>query len=286
MNIFVRFFLIPFYKVTPLKVLYFTSSLLFWIVYYLIGYRKKVVYHNLKNSFPEKNHKEIIRIQKKFFKYFIDIFFVEIFKFFTLDKHQLDKIVQYKNPEEVHKHLRQNKNIMILLGHYGNWEVGMTMPKILDVDISAVYNPLTNEAIDAFIKNKRERFGIMTFQMKETFRYMKSKQHIQNVFIFLADQSPHRDSIKHYIHFLNQDTPVFIGPEKLSKLYDQIVIYAEITRFKRGKYELTFKTICERPKETKELEITKKYFALLEESIKKQPEYWLWSHKRWKHVGN
>ena len=251
-------------------------------MYHVFKYRKKVVFENLKNSFPEKSDKEIEGIARKFFRNLTDVM-IETVKEFSISDKAIKKRFKFVNTEEFQKHYDNGKSVMMLMGHYTNWEYGVTAPLWVPQECWAVYGKMENPVMDKYIVRTREKFGMTLYPMEETYNVMLNHKQGDKLYMFMADQSPHHAKIKYWIPFLNQETPVHIGAEKLSKMLDLAVVFIDIQRVKRGYYEITAQTLFDNPKETAEHEITDKYFEILESIIKKKPENWLWSHKRWKY---
>jgi len=266
----------------PHWVLYRLSDFNFFFIYYVFGYRKKVVYENLKNSFPEKSHEELKEIEKKFFHHLTDVI-METVKEFSISERAIKKRFKFVNPEVFQQHYDNGKSVMMTMGHYGNWEYGVTTPLWVPQECWAVYGKIENPVFDKYLVRTRERFGFTLFPMEETYNVMLEHKQGDKLYMFMADQSPHHAKIKYWLPFLNQETPVHKGAEKLSKMMDLAVVFIDIQKVKRGYYEITAHTLFDNPKETAENEITDKYFEILEKVIQKNPEYWLWSHKRWKY---
>ena len=266
----------------PHFILYRISDLMYFLLYDLLKYRLDVIYENLKNSFPEKSHEEIIRIQKEFYKNLMDIM-VETVKEFTLSKRQVRKRFKFTNPELFQQHYDKGKSVMMLMGHYNNWEYAVSTPLWVPQECWAVYGKLANPVMDKYLVRTREKYGFTLFPMERTYDVMLNHEQGDKLYMFMADQSPHHGSIKYWLQFLNQETGVHIGAEKLSKMLDLAVVFIDIQKVKRGYYEITAQTLFEDAKNTAEHEITDKYFAVLEEVIRKSPANWLWSHKRWKY---
>jgi len=279
---FIGIILIYLISLLPHWVLYGISDIVFFLIYHVFKYRKKVVFENLKNSFPKKSNKEIESIARKFFRNLTDVM-IETIKEFSISDKSIKKRFKFVNPEEFQKHYDNNKSVMMLMGHYTNWEYGVTAPLWVPQECWAVYGKMENPVMDKYIVRTREKFGMTLYPMEETYNVMLNHKQGDKLYMFMADQSPHHAKIKYWIPFLNQETPVHIGAEKLSKMLDLAVIFIDIQRVKRGYYEITAHTLFDNPKETAEHEITDKYFEILEGIIKKKPENWLWSHKRWKY---
>ena len=266
----------------PHWILYGISDFAYLLLYHVFAYRRKVVNENLRNSFPEKSPAEIKKIERKFFRHLTDVM-IETIKEFSISKKAIKKRFKFTNPELFQEHYDNKKSVMMTMGHYNNWEYGVSTPLWVPQECWAVYGKIENPIMDKYLVRTRERFGFTLYPMEQTYDIMLKHQQGDKLYMFMADQSPHHAKIKYWIPFLNQETPVHIGAEKLSKMLDLAVVFIDIQRVKRGYYEITAQTLFENPKETDEHEITDKYFKVLEEVIRKNPENWLWSHKRWKY---
>ncbi|MBW8334606.1 MAG: lysophospholipid acyltransferase family protein [Prolixibacteraceae bacterium] len=269
---------------TPFWLLYICADLIYLISYYVVGYRKKTVRRNLKNSFPEKTDQEIHRITIAFYRHFADLV-VETIKSFQISEETLQKRISYKNPEVLDELYAQGKSVALLSGHYGNWEWTMAMPKFIQHQLNVIYRPMQNKQIDTFMKKVRSRFGMFLIPAQTSLRTMleieKSGQ--LSATYYLADQTALYDT-KYWMMFLNQETPVFPGPEKVASRLKQAVVFMDIQKVRRGYYEVEFTKLFDDASQTKEFEVTKTHVNFLEEIIRKRPEFWLWSHKRWKHT--
>lgn len=273
-----------FIALLPFPLFYLFSDVICFILYRVIGYRKKVVYENLKNSFPNKTHQELKFIEKKFYHYLCDLF-LETLKTLTISKEDAikrcnltDNAIQLLN-ELYH----QKKSCILVLGHYGNWEwAGNTFSLLNKQQLYVIYHPLTNKYFDNLMYQLRTRFGTKLYAMKETMREMIKNRNEVNATAFIADQTPSPEGA-YWTTFLNQDTPVFWGTEKIAQKLNFPVIYVSVKRVKRGFYEIECEYLVKEPKLTKEGEISELHTKRLEKDIIEQPEIWLWSHRRWKH---
>jgi len=285
LKIIYKLFYMPLWLFTllPLRILYLLSDFLYILIFYVIRYRKKVVYNNLRNSFPEKSEKEIIIIAKSFYRHLCDLF-IESVKVINLSKEQLDKRVNYINDEMLKDLYEREKDIALVSGHYGNWEWMVNLQLKLMHRLLIIYRPLKNKFINELVYNIRIKFGITMIPMKEIFREsIKYKQKKELITIyFLADQRPPRRN-KFWTTFLNQETPFFTGSETMAKKFNMAVVYLNLQKVERGYYNVEFKKLYEDTKDIPDFEITKKVVKTIEDSIIKKPEYWLWSHNRWKH---
>jgi KDO2-lipid IV(A) lauroyltransferase len=268
----------------PLRVLYIFSDIIFFLVYHVAGYRKQVVHTNLKNAFPDKSEKEIRKIGKEFFSHFCDSF-IETIKLWTIGEKEIKKRCQFLKPDFFDQYKQSGKSVIAILGHYGNWEWMTSFPAWKDVNLLPIYKPLHNKVFDNLYIELRERFGAKTLPKDDTLRTMLGYRNKKEftITVFLGDQTPNKRSIHYWTKFLNQDTPILQGTERIAKKLNQAVVFCNMQKIRRGYYEVDFIPLFDNPKETKEFEITEKHTRVLEEYISKNPAYWLWSHKRWKH---
>ena len=268
----------------PMRILYIKSDFLYLLMYYAIGYRKKVVLENLKLSFPEKSDKELKKISKKFFKHLTDLI-MESIKSFTISKKQISKRYTYKNAEMVNKYVQQGKNIALVGAHQANWEWSISLPLVLNIDLYGAYTKLNNKYFEKWVRNSREKFGVIGYKTSDTVRGMQKNfnNKKQGAYILLSDQSPQLHKTYYWRDFFGIKVPIHTGAEMLSKKFDLVVINYVTRKVKRGYYETDFQLITDSPKEFKDYQITDKYTELTEKNIRLQPEFYLWSHKRFKH---
>ncbi|RVU00805.1 lauroyl acyltransferase [Mucilaginibacter limnophilus] len=266
----------------PFWLLYLIADVLFVLMYYVIGYRRKVVQDNLKNAFPEKGAEERQLIERRFFRYFADLV-VETIKGITISEKSLRQRMQVPNIEIIEKYFGEGRNIIGAVGHYCNWEMGALGFSIYtNKNRVIVYKPLSSEIFDNFFIKVRSRFGATLVSMKNTLRKLVELKNELTMSVLVADQTPVQHEAHFFTEFLNQPTAVFLGIEKLAKLTNAVVVFCDIKRVKRGYYTCTFVPLAEEPKQTAEYEITKLHVKYLESMIKHEPQYWLWSHRRWK----
>lgn len=267
----------------PMFVLYLLADVLYYILYYLIKYRRSVVNENLRNSFPQKTKKEIEEIEKEYFSYLADLI-VEIIKMISASPAFLKRRYTFSNLALVEKYESQNQSYLFGVGHYGNWEWSTVVtPLLVKAQTLIIYKPLSSDFVNKFFTKIREKSGTKMIKMKATMREIIKYKNELSVTVFAADQTPAKIEVSEYIDFLCQPTPVFLGLEKIAKSTNYPVIFCDITRVKRGYYNCDFKLVSDNPRETEELEITKKHTKILEDRINAAPAYWLWSHKRWKY---
>lgn len=267
----------------PLSVLYLVSDFLFVLIFYLVGYRKKVVYNNLRNSFPEKTEKEIRKIRRRFYRHFADLM-VEIVKVAGIGEKEFKKRMRIKNPELMNRFFEQGRSVIMITMHYSNWEWTNIFSLFLRHKILAVYKPLHNQQFERYFQNIRSRFDAETVPMTHVLRRLvKANQEKELVAPGLVgDQTPPAFH-KHWTIFLNQETLFYPGAAAISRKFNHPVVFIRIDKIRRGYYELTFETLFENPENHSEAEIMKAYVHKMEEIIVAKPEYYLWSHRRWKH---
>lgn len=268
----------------PLKVLYGLSDFLFVIIYFVVGYRKEVVLQNLKNSFPEKSDAELKIIRKKFYHNFCD-YLVETLKSFTISSHELRVRVQHLNQDVFHEAKKENKNIILLAGHIFNWEWFNALATIIPQEkCFPVYRRVQSSFWEQRVKDIRNRFGNHSLEAKEVIRHIfKNTNDGNSVYMFVADQTPHSSEVTYGLDFLHQKTPAFVGYDKLSTRMDLVFVYCEMKKVKRGYYQINYHRIYPDGEKFQEYEVVRKFHKMLETTINKRPDNYLWSHRRWKY---
>ncbi len=275
-------FFLHLFSFLPLWLLFGISNVLYYLVYYIVKYRRKVVRKNLINSFPEKSLTEIIAIEKRFYRYLTDLM-VEIVKMSSISKAEVLKRVKMKNFEQVEAYFQKGESALACSGHYGNWELGTLAAGLkLSVSPHVIYKPINNKIFEAWFNKLRTKFGNVFIPMRQTLREVIATKDKPTLFCFASDQSPMVIDVQHIIQFMHQPTSVLLGLEKIAKQTNRPVFYFDVTRVKRGYYEIDCVPLCLDPKAAEEHEITELFFKSLTKSIQKAPEYWLWSHNRWK----
>ncbi|RZL45752.1 MAG: lauroyl acyltransferase [Pedobacter sp.] len=268
----------------PLVVLLFFARVLYYPLYYIIGYRRKVVRENLQKSFPEKSLAEIIRIEKSFYKYLADLVF-EIIKLNTISERELRKRVKFNGLEQIEQYFTKGESVLACTGHYGNWELCMLA---LGLNLSAteyvIYKPLANEVFENWFQKWRTRFGNVFVPMRQTLRQVVVTKNQPTMFCFAGDQTPVREETQYTLQFLHQQTAVFLGLEKIALQTNRPIFYFDVKIVKRGFYEVNVLPLCLEPSATKGHEITDLLFEFLNRTLQAKPDFWLWSHKRWKFV--
>ncbi len=275
--------LLRLFSLLPLSVLYLFSSFISFIFNNIYSYRGNIVNENLTNCFPEKSPEEISEIRKKFYRFFTDML-VESVKMFGMKPERLAKRIWFKNPEYLQELYDKNKSVIVISAHYGNWEWTVGLTPMIPHHAMAVYKPLNNSYFDNVMNRLRSSFNAHLVSMREIPKVLfgMNRKGTLTLSGFISDQSPVWEEIQYWTSFMGQLTPVYLGPEKLARKFDIPVVYFRMRRESRGKYSVEIVPVSDHPKETREFEITDKHVQLLEEDIRQAPEFWLWSHRRWK----
>lgn len=271
----------------PFKVLYVLSDGLFYVLYYVIRYRRPIVRKNLIESFPEKSEQEILKIEKKFYRFFTDQV-LESCKMATISSEEISRRMKFINIEEVNSVFRGGKSIALYMGHFGNWEWVSSIPLCLEKEVKAVqiYHKLRNENMDKIMLRIRERMGAVSVEMRKTARYITKMSAAREVSIvgFIADQSPRVHELHYFLPFLHHHTPVLTGSEKIIKHYGFEARFLKVKRLKRGFYETELILLHDNPQVLSDFELTDLYYQKLEHMIQECPELYLWTHNRFRHA--
>jgi len=267
----------------PFWLLYRVSDLVYFLLYHLVGYRKKVVTHNLKLVFPDKSDQEIIKIRKKFYQHMCDMF-LEMVKTLSISEKSLRKRFLMTNPEFI-QDLEKRKSVIVMFSHYASWEWSIIIQKDIQSKGFGVYKRIHNKYFDKLVRKIRAKYNTQLITTKETIPTVirNQRDNITGVYGFISDQSPKKNRFFHWKHFMNIHVPVFTGAEMLAKKADLAVCFLKVEKLKRGYYQGTFIPITENAKELPEFEITNRFMDEVEKQILEAPEYYFWTHKRWKH---
>ena len=269
----------------PLGVLYILSDALFHLLYHLLRYRRRIVHKNLVESFPEKSEAEIRQVERGFYHFFCD-YIVESLKMMTISPEEMKRRMVFKGIEQFDEVIEAGGSCALYLGHYCNWEWVSSVPLWVTpkAKCGQIYHPIENPEFDRLFLKQRGRMGAVSIPMNDTLReILRYRSEHQPVIIgYISDQVPHWRNIHHWCDFLHHDTPVLTGTERIVRKVNHAVFYLEMTRVRRGYYEGEIKLITREPQSLPEYEITTRYFQMLEASIRRRPEFWLWSHNRWK----
>ncbi|MCK5822006.1 MAG: lysophospholipid acyltransferase family protein [Bacteroidales bacterium] len=271
------------FAIIPFWALYCFSNMFYFLFYYIIPYRKKIIWQNISRSFPDLDQKEQTKIIKGFYRNLCDLL-VEWVKGQTLSNKALLKRYVFVNPEVLNDLYSNGQDVVCVGSHYANWEWGiMAAPLQLKHKLIAFYTPMTNKPIDFYIRQNRKKLGSELIAKEDVRKVFNAKYDKPAAYFFGADQSPSNPKGSHWMKFLNQDTPCMKGPEFFARRYHLPVVYFDIQRLRRGYYTAKLKVIEYDPVNTVAGEITENYMHTLEQLIIKKPEDYLWSHRRWKH---
>lgn len=271
-------------SILPFRILYLISDFTYFIVYKIIGYRVKTVRENLAMALPNLSDSERLIIEKKFYSHLCDMF-LEMIKTLSISNTEMDKRYKFTNLD-VYKELeKKGKSISLLCAHYASYEWVISMNRHISFKGYGIYKKIANKYFDKLVHDIRSKFKANLITTKETASTIE-KNHatgILSLYGFASDQSPKLDRAVYWQEFMGIKTPIHVGAEMLSKRYDMNVIFLRTKKIKRGYYEGTFELMAENPKETKRFEITADYISRVEKQIYEAPEFYLWTHKRWKH---
>ena len=271
------------FSLLPIQILYLISKIIRFIVYDVLCYREKVVIDNIQNTFIEKSQTEVIKLKNNFYDYFFELI-VEIIKLLSISNNELNKRFTFSNINVIKQALKKNKSVIVVVGHYGNWEWALrSASNLIDTKIIGVYKRINNTIFEWLLLKIRSNTNVLPVEIKSLPRELVNNNE-KKIYAMVADQSPTLEQSNVRINFLNRDTLVYTGVEKISKKYNMPVFYLNIKLTSKGYYESTFEEIKSKNINGKKLEITKEFFSKLENQIKSEPRLWLWSHKRWKHT--
>lgn len=271
----------------PLPIMYILSDLLFLPFYYLVRYRRAIVRRNITESFPDAGAKEARRLERRFYRFFLDLFF-EICKYASISKKAIGKRMVFENVDEINELLLQGKSVSLYLGHYGNWEWVSSLPLHLAGDAVAgqIYHKLKSLRADRLMLENRGRMGAVCVEMRNTLRWISgmSERGATTITGYIADQSPRKRDARRYLDFLNHCVPVLTGAEKITMRYGMEAYYLDVVRVRRGYYRAAFVRMADDPASLPEGRLTEIYYGMLEGTIRRRPEFFLWSHNRFRNA--
>ncbi len=274
------------FSLLPFWVMRLFADIAFVLIYYVIRYRRRLVRQNITSSFPQKSAEEIRRIERRFYLWFCDNW-LEAVKLLSLSDEGIKRHLEIQNMDLVQGYLDSGRDVAALLGHHNNWEyltaLGVALPRKHIVGL--VYHPLHSESIDyLFQRIRSSQCNGLVVPKNQTLRVLQ-RLHSEgkySLFGYVADQTPKWENIHLWLPFLNHDTPVFTGGERIARKYNQPVVFIEMKRKKRNYYSCYFHLITDEPASLPEGEITRRFFVMLEKAINESPETYLWTHNRWK----
>ncbi|MEZ7498620.1 lysophospholipid acyltransferase family protein [Flavobacterium sp. Arc3] len=271
-------------SILPFRIFYWLSDCVYFLVYYIIGYRKKVVRANLALALPNLSDQERLVIEKKSYRHLCDMF-MEMIKTMTISSEEMNKRFVITNIELMKEYEQKEKSIMLIASHYASWEWLITLNQKISYQGVGVYKKLSNKYFDKLIRDIRSKYNTELVTTSKTIPYIShnQKENILSIYGLASDQSPKAGRIFHWKSFMGVEVPVHTGPEMLAKKYDLNVIFAKVKKVRRGYYEATLIPISDDPKSVPNFEITDAFIQEVEKQIHEAPEYYFWTHKRWKH---
>ncbi|MDR0973621.1 MAG: lysophospholipid acyltransferase family protein [Prevotellaceae bacterium] len=269
----------------PMRVLYVVSDILYWLIYHLFRYRRRIVFHNISSAFPELSAAEHHRIERSFYRFFGD-YLMETVKYFSMGERQIRRRMTFGGLAQLQEDLK-HRDCIVYMGHVGNWEWVTSLPLYLDASVVAgqIYHALENRVADRLFLRMRERFRAVSIEMQGALRPLVryKQQHTRFIVGFITDQSPNWPYVKMWTEFLHHKSAFFTGAESIAKATDAVVYYLDMHRVKRGYYHADFVRMSDTPNQTAaDYELTVDYARRLEQTIRRDPACWLWSHNRWK----
>ena len=271
----------------PFCVLYLLSDLVFLLVFYVFRYRRKIVWKNLTTSFPQKGEQELRQVERRFYRWFCDTMF-ETFKLLSISNEKLLRRLEFRNAEQMEQVFDEGRDIAAMMGHYGNWEwlsaIGLCFKRYPQAVMGLIYHPLRNDQADWLSVDIRSAHGGICVNKRHVPRQLVQykRQGQRSLFGYISDQTPKWENIHLWLDFLGHDTPVFTGGERIMRKMDDGVFYIDVSRPRRGYYVAEFKLISLHAAQEEENAITHRFFQMLEDSIRRDPAYYLWTHNRWK----
>jgi KDO2-lipid IV(A) lauroyltransferase len=267
----------------PFPVLYLLSDVGYFLLYYLTRYRRRITRKNLTESFPEKSKREIRSIERRFYRFFSDLMF-EMCKMTSFSRREMERRMRFVNIDELNRVLDDGRSVSLFLGHYGNWEWVSSLPLHLSEGVIAgqIYHRLHNPAANRLLLRNRGQWGANSVEMHDTVRWIGQNHKEKRITVtgYIADQAPRESQVQHYVHFLHHRTTALTGAEKITRKYGFAAYYVDVERTRRGYYEARFVRLDE---DAPAFGLTDHYFHLLEKRIRQRPEYYLWTHNRFKH---
>lgn len=271
-------------SILPFPIFYFVSDCIFVLIYYIVGYRKKTVRSNIQLTLPHLSKKEQLQVEKKFYKHMCDMF-MEMIKTISISKKEIQKRFTFTNIELFHEYEKKKKSIILFYAHYASWEWSITLGTFINFKGFGIYKKIRNPYFDKLVKDIRSHFDATLIDTKATTKTVIENQNkgILGVYGFISDQTPAKQKAKYWDTFMGHQVPIHIGGESLARSLDMNVLYMKVSKVKRGFYEATFIPITDNIKAEPKFEVSRKFIREVEKQIYEAPEYYFWTHKRWKY---
>ena len=273
-------------SILPFRILYILSDIICFIVYRVIGYRKKVVRSNLALALPHLSDQERLVIEKKSYKHLCDMF-LEMIKTMSISKKEMDKRFTYKNLEEYRNLEKEGKSIALMLAHYASYEWVVSMNSKVSFKGYGIYKKVNNKYFDRLVRRIRSKFDAELISIDKTSEVIAKNyaNNVKSTYGFASDQSPQLRGINHWHKFMGIEVPVYVGGELLSKKFDMNMMFLKVSKVKRGYYQAEFELLSNDVKSVPNFELMNTFLGKVEQQILEAPEYYLWTHRRWKHMG-
>lgn len=287
MNLLIYIFVYPLIwliSILPFRILYIFSDFLYYVVYYVVGYRNEAVTENLRLTFPNKSNKELTKVKKDFYHHFVDVF-LEMIKSFSISKKEITKRYAYKNIELIDELYKDGKSVILVGSHYANWEWILSIGSLIHYETYAAYKKVRNTYLNNMVLKSRERFGVTLKPTSKIISQIKynHKNNIQSIYGLLSDQSPQLRKTFYWRKFFGIKVPIHTGAEMLARKYNMNMVFMDVKKIKRGYYETTFSLITNEVSNFSNYELTDIFIDKVEKQVYKKPEYYFWTHKRFKH---
>lgn len=271
-------------SILPFRILYLISDCCFVLVYYIVGYRRRVVRENIKTTLPYLSENQAKEVEKKSYQHLCDMF-LEMIKTLSISTSEIEKRFVFTNLDTYKTLEQENKSIALMCAHYASYEWVISMNRHVQFKGYAIYKKINNQYFDNLVKKIRQRFDANLIHIHETAKVIKANEdkNIKGVYGFASDQSPQLRKKNHWDKFMGIEVPIYTGAEQLAKHFDMNVIYLQVVKVKRGYYQATFKVLTKDVTNIKNYDLMRMYLDKVEAQIQQQPEYYLWTHRRWKH---
>ena len=273
-------------SILPFRVLYLFSDFISFILFRIIGYRKDIVLNNIKIAFPDKSEKEVRKIRRQFFKHFTDVF-MEMIKAITISEKNVHKHFVFEDVDVINDLYKKNRSIIVVGSHYANWEWMVSLNNLVKHQAYAVYTPISNKYFEKMMLKYRTKYGGEFIKPKVARKiYLENEKNgVLTINALVSDQSPQLQKTRYWATFFNAFVPVHVGAESIAKDLNQAVVYYKVSKVKRGYYKCTFKLLAENPREFEDYQITDMLLREVEHQVAEAPQYYFWTHKRFKHMG-
>ncbi len=273
-------------SILPFPVFYKFSDFIYFIVYHIIGYRKKIVRYNINHALPHLSEAEKLVVEKKFYKHMCDMF-LEMIKTMSISEKEMNKRFVITNIDIIKSYEAKGKSVALMCAHYASWEWLITIANKIDYKSIAIYKKINNKYFDRLIRKIRAKLNAELVETKKTIELIEENERkgIKAFYGFASDQSPQLYRARYWDYFMGHEVPVYTGAEMIAKRFDMNMLFVKVKKVKRGYYEATLIPLVDNPLEYPDYKVTSIFLREVEKQILEAPEYYFWTHKRWKHQG-